>query len=594
MNPRVLAIALATFFAAIQFYTSLEALSQTPQFGYAFVGKTGAAALAAVIVSSALVCAYALVRARVAIRRSVFFTIVAAWLGVTVASALLGLDPLYGLEVAAMMALASCFGCALVAWYREPGVARTVAGVYLAIGGLASLAGIAMVLARVPRALYASSFGRAAGFFVTANQFAEFAEFFAFVALGLALGARAPRIRMLASGCAAIGFAALALTFSRECYLGAAVAAVFFAFVTGRRAIAAGLAGVTLAAALAIAFHPLPHHDPSDSFSRLRTLQAGLRVAELFPLTGAGPAAYARVYPAIAPVNGAPPGTFGALHPHDAYVSLAGRTRTARAGRRDLRLGALRTCDRGDASRAPRKRAHRRARRVLGARGGFRLGTFRYDRRRADDVRVDPVCGVRARIRRCGSRGMKRRRWIARTALVLACGCSRGIVVMHPVVKASASAKPHAKATVIPIAVVGSGHGGDPFRMTQLRHGQVRYTLIADALRGHYAGADTGTSQLVNPDITFLATGGKRLVAVAPAGTVVEKDKTVLMNGGVHARSQDGMTLASDSLRYDDQSEIVHGQGHVVVTFKSGERLTGDTVDWNLRTGDIEMNTGSK
>jgi O-antigen ligase len=36
--------------------------------------------------------------------------------------------------------------------------------------------------------------------------------------------------------------------------------------------------------------------------------------------------AYWRVYPAIRPPNGDLPGTFGALHPHDAYLSLAGET----------------------------------------------------------------------------------------------------------------------------------------------------------------------------------------------------------------------------------------------------------------------------
>jgi LPS export ABC transporter protein LptC len=156
-----------------------------------------------------------------------------------------------------------------------------------------------------------------------------------------------------------------------------------------------------------------------------------------------------------------------------------------------------------------------------------------------------------------------------------------------------ASAAPH-HAPTLPIGIVGSRRGREPFRMTELRNGKVRYAITADSLRGHYAGQDTGTSVLVNPHITFLATAGKQLVAVAPAGTVVEKDKTVVMTGGVHARSQDGMTLASDTLRYDDETQVVHGAGHVVVTFPRGERLDGETVDWNLRTGDVEMNTGTQ
>jgi O-antigen ligase len=324
MNPRIVTVALATFFVAVQFYTSLESLSPTPQFGYAFLGLHGALALAIAIVLAGVACIVALASRRVAIARTVYGSVALIWIGATALSSLVGIDPGSGLQIVAMMALCGAFGCALVAWYDEPGVAHATMRAYLWACGLASIAGIAMQLARVPRALYASSYGRAAGFFVTANQFAEFAEFFALVALGIALGARERRMRVLGACASAAGFAALALTFSRECYLGAALGACFFAFAMGRRAVAGAIGILTMIGVSLILIHPLPHHDPSDSFSRLRTLDAGLRVATLFPLTGVGPMAYFRVYPAIAPVNGAPPGTFGALHPHDVYVSLAG------------------------------------------------------------------------------------------------------------------------------------------------------------------------------------------------------------------------------------------------------------------------------
>jgi O-antigen ligase len=36
--------------------------------------------------------------------------------------------------------------------------------------------------------------------------------------------------------------------------------------------------------------------------------------------------AYYKVYPAVRAPNGDLPGTFGALHPHDVYLSLAGET----------------------------------------------------------------------------------------------------------------------------------------------------------------------------------------------------------------------------------------------------------------------------
>jgi LPS export ABC transporter protein LptC len=179
---------------------------------------------------------------------------------------------------------------------------------------------------------------------------------------------------------------------------------------------------------------------------------------------------------------------------------------------------------------------------------------------------------------------------VAVAGMLVGCGRSETTPVATPHPSPTIRIAP----TAPPIAIVGSEHAGKPIRLTQLRDGKIRYTVVADQIRGRYAGVDTGSSRLVNPHITFVAAGGKQLVAVAPAGTVVEKDKTVLMNGGVHARSQDGMTLAGDSLRYDDQTQNVHGEGNVVVTFPHGERLTGDTVDWNLRSGEIEMNTGSR
>jgi len=115
------------------------------------------------------------------------------------------------------------------------------------------------------------------------------------------------------------------------------------------------------------------------------------------------------------------------------------------------------------------------------------------------------------------------------------------------------------------------------------------YVLRADTVNAVYTGALTGRSNFTNPHVIFYGDAGKRLTADAPAGTVVEKDKTMLMTGGVRARAQDGMTLTSDTLRYDDERQAVHGEGHVIVTFPEGETLQGETVDWNVRDGHISV-----
>jgi len=317
-------LALAAFFVVVQFYTSLAALSPTPPVGYVFATRTVAAALVAVLALAAAVCAVRLVRERRA-PQGPSRALLAAWIGSALISSLLGYDPLSSLQVVAIMLLAGAFHLALVRYYAERGVARAVLVSYLGAGTLALLAGLVMWIARRPASLFVLNHGRAAGVFVTANQCAAFAIAFGFVALGAALAARGP-LRFLAATAVAVGVLALGATFSQAGGLGAAVGTVFFALATGARRVALGLGLGFVVAAAVIAAQPVHGHDPSDTFDRLRTWRAGVRVAELFSLTGVGPMAYWRVYPAIRQPNGDLPGTFGALHPHDAYISLAGET----------------------------------------------------------------------------------------------------------------------------------------------------------------------------------------------------------------------------------------------------------------------------
>jgi len=318
-----LAVALAVFFVAVQFYTSLASLSPTPPVGYVFLNRAGASGLIALMVAAALVALVELLRARAAVPFASRL-ILGAWIGTAFGAALLGLDPRSGLEVVGMMGVAAIFHVALVRFYPEPPVARTLWVVYLGVGIVVSLAGLAMLATHRPVALYALNHGRAAGLFVTANQFATYLLLMAYVALGVALVARDRLLRGLAWTATAVAALALLATFSRSGWIGAA-AGVVFLFMLLRRRMAALVAGVAFVAALgALAAIPVARHDPADAFNRVATLAAGVRAAMLFPLTGVGPMSYWRVYPSIRPPGAAEPGSFGALHPHDVYLSLAG------------------------------------------------------------------------------------------------------------------------------------------------------------------------------------------------------------------------------------------------------------------------------
>jgi O-antigen ligase len=321
---RAVPFALAAFFAVVQFYTSFAPLSPTPPVGYVFASRLGAAALVAALFVAAAFLGWTVVRGVGPARDSV--RMLAAWIGAAALASLFGFDPLSGFEVVAVMLVAALFHLALRRAYPEPAAGRAVVLTYLAVGVPAIGGALAMQALRTPAPLYALNHGRAAGFFVTANQFAAYLDAYAFVALGVALAARDRRLRAFAGGSALLAFVALGLTFSRSGWVGALAAGLFLAAQLRARAVLAALGVLCVAAAAIVALRPFARHDPADAFNRLATLEAGVRAAVLFPLTGAGPMAYWRVYPSLRLPNGAPPGTFGALHPHDAYLSWAGET----------------------------------------------------------------------------------------------------------------------------------------------------------------------------------------------------------------------------------------------------------------------------
>ncbi len=176
-------------------------------------------------------------------------------------------------------------------------------------------------------------------------------------------------------------------------------------------------------------------------------------------------------------------------------------------------------------------------------------------------------------------------------ALFGGAGCGRGgtsAPAESPAPSPSAST-PAPVPSGIPIAVHAHKVGSKYIYLTKQKGNRRVYVLRADAETGQYFGANTGHSEFTRPHITFYGVDGKRLIADAPLGTVVERDKTVQMTGGVHAIDQDGMTLTSDSLLYDDPTEELHGRGNVILRSPQGEELRGDALDWNLRDGRINV-----
>lgn len=172
-------------------------------------------------------------------------------------------------------------------------------------------------------------------------------------------------------------------------------------------------------------------------------------------------------------------------------------------------------------------------------------------------------------------------------ALVAATGCGShgGTATPSP----AASGMPTATPTPIAVHVVGRGTSNTPSIITDTKQGRKIYTIRTLMFEGDIAA---GIANLDQPHVTFVDKSGSVTIADAPKATVNQHDKSILMTGGVHARTQDGAILTCDTLRYDSDRERLYGEGHVVMTGPNGLMLTGDHLDGDVRLHDVKVTSG--
>ena len=159
----------------------------------------------------------------------------------------------------------------------------------------------------------------------------------------------------------------------------------------------------------------------------------------------------------------------------------------------------------------------------------------------------------------------------------------------EPAATATASAKPRVSPTPVVIKVKANRVGQHYVYLTEQKGNRIVYVLRADSTAAVRFAVGSGHSTFSQPHITFHQPGSKTLIADSPVATVDERSKSVVMSGGVRARTQDGVTLVCDRLRYDDASEQIHGSGHVVLTMPEGERLSGETIDADSKLDHVRM-----
>lgn len=117
---------------------------------------------------------------------------------------------------------------------------------------------------------------------------------------------------------------------------------------------------------------------------------------------------------------------------------------------------------------------------------------------------------------------------------------------------------------------------------------RIAYELRATSSQAVVAGASS-TVTFERPHVTFHDRQGKKLIADSPQAKITQRDKGVIMTGGVRARADDGSVLTCDSLRYDGRTEKLHGEGHVVLVGPNDFTLNGDDLDGDIRLDNVRV-----
>jgi LPS export ABC transporter protein LptC len=179
--------------------------------------------------------------------------------------------------------------------------------------------------------------------------------------------------------------------------------------------------------------------------------------------------------------------------------------------------------------------------------------------------------------------------------LVLAAGCAPHAPPSGsagaPGASARASAVPAASSTptTVPIHVETRGGNGQYVTIVESLHGRKVYTIRALSGVAQRYGTEQGRGELEQPHVTFVDKSGTTTIADAPKARVFERDKTVVMSGGVHAHTSSGSVLTCDTLTYNGRTERFRGEGNVQLSAPNGLQLGGQHLDGDVKLQDVRV-----
>lgn len=144
---------------------------------------------------------------------------------------------------------------------------------------------------------------------------------------------------------------------------------------------------------------------------------------------------------------------------------------------------------------------------------------------------------------------------------------------------------------VPPLVITGRGRAGRPVRIAEQQGNRKVFSLAAHSYVSRSA-RNTAQASFSQARVTFYGKDGSRMEAQAPVARVDDARKLVLLEEGVHAHTNTGLTLTCDTLTYDRRTGLIHGTGNVRITGMQGgqqELLTGSTFTSNVKLTQMEI-----
>jgi len=143
-----------------------------------------------------------------------------------------------------------------------------------------------------------------------------------------------------------------------------------------------------------------------------------------------------------------------------------------------------------------------------------------------------------------------------------------------------ASAPPPTEGT---IRAVSRGTARQPARyIVRDKTGAIVYDINSSTVTYDRASDGTAVASFTNPQVTFHTRSRRTVVADSPKAVAHDRDKSVVMTGGVHAKTDDGKMLTCAKLTYDARNQRILCEGDVVLRntatnqTASGDRLLTD------------------